>query len=226
MNGIFWLEQTFNDIPRSNDWLTLNEAARLAKLQFAKRRADWRLGRWTAKQAVASYLGLPCGPEDLLQIEIRSALSGAPEVLLRGQPAPVEISLSHRNGTGLCAITQAGTPLGCDLELVEGRPDNFVQEYFTPEEQDLVLDAVPTERPHLITALWSAKESVLKGLRLGLRASTKGVSICPLRTGGLRWGTFYADTSTRQRFDGWWREAHCLVRTVAVCRVPDLTTQA
>jgi len=221
MNGIFWLEQTFHDIPGSNDWLTANESARLAKLRFVKRRADWRLGRWTAKQAVASYLGLPCAPPDLLHIEIRPAPSGAPEVFLRGQPVPVDISLSHRNGTGLCAITQAGTHLGCDLELVEPRPDNFVQEYFTPEEQDLVLLASPMERPHIVTALWSAKESVLKGLRVGLRASTKSVSICPLRTGGLRWGTFYADTATRQRFDGWWRESHDLVRTVAVCSGAD-----
>jgi 4'-phosphopantetheinyl transferase len=218
MNGVFWLEQTLDDLPESNNWLTSNEAARLAKLRFTKRRADWRLGRWTAKQAIATYLGLPSGPPDLLQIEIRPAPSGAPEVYLRDQPAPVEISLSHRDGTGLCAITQPGTPLGCDLEFVEARPHNFVQEYFTEEEQNLVLLTPPAERPHLVTALWSAKESVLKGLRVGLRASTKSVSICPLSTGGLRWGTFYADTSTWQRFDGWWREAHCLVRTVAVLR--------
>jgi len=218
MNGIFWLEQTFADVPEADDWLTSNESAGLAKLHIAKRRGDWRLGRWTAKQAIAAYLGLPCAPRDLLQIEIRPAPSGAPEVYLRDQPAPVEISLSHRSGIGLCAITQPGTPLGCDLEFVETRPDNFVEEYFTEEEQNLVSHAAPAVQPHLVTALWSAKESVLKGLRVGLRASTKSVSICPLRTGGLGWGTFYADTSTRQRFDGWWREAHHLVRTVAVLR--------
>jgi len=213
---IFWLEQKTCDAPASDDWLSGSECARLATLRFPRRREDWRLGRWTAKQAVAAFLSLPSGPGDLAEIEIRPALSGAPEVFLADRPAPVSISLSHRAGTGLCAIAPPDTQFGCDLEVVEPRPFSFFQEYFTVEEQALVLRAAPAERDRLITLLWSAKESVLKALRVGLRAATNAVSVCPVAGGRIQdWRIFYGRNSTGRVFDGWWRETPGLLRTVA-----------
>ena len=82
-------------------------------MRFAKRQADWRLGRWTAKNAVAAYLNLPSDPQALTDIEIRPAPSGAPEVFIADQPARVTISLSHRAGVAACAVTpvRGGTGL-------------------------------------------------------------------------------------------------------------------
>ena len=76
---VCWLEQTEADVPAENDWLNASEAARLNAMRFAKRRADWRLGRWTAKRALAVCLNLPFDRRALAGIEIRSAPSGAPE---------------------------------------------------------------------------------------------------------------------------------------------------
>ncbi len=228
--AVYWLEQKQADVPACLDWLTPGERAHLGAMRFPKRGDDWRLGRWTAKRAVAAYLG-----ETLQSIEIRSAESGAPEVFVDSESAPVKISLSHRSGVALCALTENSTGLGCDLELIEDRCDAFLTDYFTDEEQALVADAPPAEQGRLITLLWSAKESVLKALRVGLRADPRsitcgiGLPACPRARGAPRsatvWSSLHA-CSNGQAFEGWWREAEGLVRTFAYFRGDDYRNNA
>ena len=135
---IYWLEQTESQVPHGNDWLSTAEAEVLRGLRFAKRRADWRLGRWTAKNAVAMRFGAQLEPAGLHNIEIRPAASGAPEVFFEGERAPLSISLSHRAGFGACAVGTPGMALGCDLEFVEPHSATFAADYFSVEEQELV----------------------------------------------------------------------------------------
>jgi phosphopantetheinyl transferase (holo-ACP synthase) len=80
-------------------------------LGIPKRRADWRLGRWTAKHAVAACLNLPDEPSTFADIEIRAASSGAPEVFLQDRQAEIAISLSHSSGTALCTLGTTGNQL-------------------------------------------------------------------------------------------------------------------
>ena len=174
---VYWLEQTEGDVPAENDWLSASEAVVLNGMRFAKRRADWRLGRWTAKRAVAVYLNLPGHPRALTGTEIRPAPSGAPEVFVTNKPAPVTISLSHRAGRAVCAIGLSGGALGCDLETIEPRSDAFVADYFTTSEQALVERAPGADRSWLLALLWSGKESALKALRTGLRLDTRCVIV-------------------------------------------------
>jgi len=136
--NVYWLEQTDADVPKENDWLSVGEAVRLNAMLFAKRRADWRLGRWTAKRALSVILDLPALPQVFKRIEIRAAASGAPEVFFDSQPAAVTISLSHRAGIAACAVAISSLKMGCDLEMIEPRSDAFVADYFTLEEQELV----------------------------------------------------------------------------------------
>ena len=77
--AVYWLEQSEQDVAVEDDWLLLTEAARLRNMKFAKRRADWRLGRWTAKRALACCLGLAPDPQTLAEIEIHATPSGAPK---------------------------------------------------------------------------------------------------------------------------------------------------
>jgi 4'-phosphopantetheinyl transferase len=175
--NVFWLQQTEADVPTDDHWLCANEELRLSGLHFAKRRADWRLGRWTAKCAVATYLGRSDRTHPLSDIEIRSAPSGAPEVFLAGQAAGIALSLSHREGAALAAIVASGIALGCDLELVEPRSDAFIADYFTAAEQVLVAGAPALDRPALLALLWSAKESALKAVGQGLRLDTRSVLV-------------------------------------------------
>ncbi len=227
--NIYWLEQTEADVPLDNHWLSPHEFDRLTAMRIPKRRADWRLGRWTAKQAVASFLNLRVDLPALATIEIRAASSGAPEVFLHDQPAPVAISLSHSSGIALCTTAVAGANFGCDLEKVEPRDDAFIGDYFTLEEQSLVRRTAIQDRPLLLALLWSAKESTLKALRAGLRLATTSVNVqlgqgwTALAAKGAHnsiiasyegWLPISVRYSADQMFTGYWRtEAH-LVRTV------------
>jgi len=219
----YWLEQTEANVPGENFWLNAGEMSRLAGLRFAKRRADWRLGRWTAKLSLASCLNLPVDVHSLQDIEIRAAASGAPEVFLFDQRAPVSLSISHRAGKALCVVGLSRASVGCDLELVESRDPSFVTEFFTKNEQKLVERAPADERPVLETLLWSAKESALKSLRMGLRFDTAFLDGSPADSATRRpngtnqeagWSPLFLRRTDGQVFHGWWRCANSMVRTV------------
>lgn len=217
MTGIHWLEQRAGDLPGSMEWLSPAETARLHSFRFPKRRDEWRLGRWTAKRAVAVFLKLSCAPGGLAVVEIRTAPSGAPQVFIGGAPAPVSISLSHRGQIALCAVAGPADPIGCDLELIEPRGPEFLTDYFTSEEQALLASAESAERDRLATLLWSIKESVLKVVTVGLRAPTQGVCVTHLAAADAsRWRSFQARAAAGGCFQGWWREAGNMVRTLAI----------
>jgi 4'-phosphopantetheinyl transferase len=221
----YWLEQTEADVSLSSHWLSAGETSRLASLQFEKRQRDWRLGRWTAKRAVASCLNIPNDVDLLAEIEIRAAPSGAPYVFFFDQPAAVSISLSHRVGHALCVVGSSRASLGCDLELVEPRDKSFLADYFTKNEQILLAQASADEQPELATLLWSAKESALKALHVGLRLETTCLDVSPTYTSHYRtndahqaadiaWLPLSLHRSGGHILCGCWRCANNMVRTV------------
>lgn len=237
LTKVYWLEQTCADVPADDNWLGTREAACLNALQFPKRRADWRLGRWTAKRAVSICLNAPRNPKGLASIEIRPAVSGAPEVFLDNQPAPVTISLSHSNGTALCAVAPPGTELGCDLEAIEPRSEAFLADYFTSDEQALIALASAADRLRLSTLLWSAKESALKALREGLRLDTRSVTVSLAESVSLSapdeiataptfteyrsiWRPLEVHCASGEVFQGWWGQAGNLVQTLVAAPAP------
>jgi 4'-phosphopantetheinyl transferase len=213
---VYWLEQAEADVPPDNDWLGPGEATLLEGMRFAKRRADWRLGRWTAKRALASYWNSSASSRSLAAIEILPAPTGAPEVHLSDSPAALSISLSHRAGRAMCAVSRSVEALGCDVEIIEPRSDAFVADYFVPEEQALVARASGPERLELVTLLWSAKESALKALRTGLRLDTRSVVVVPM-DGSFEvngWRPLQIRCAEGNVFQGWWQSAHNIVRTL------------
>jgi len=219
----YWLEQTEADLPENDEWLSAGELSHLRGLRFPKRRADWRLGRWTAKCAAATYLNLPTDARSLAAVEIRAAASGAPEAFLADEPAAVVISLSHSAGTAACALAAPGASLGCDLEIVEPRSDGFVADYFTPEEQASIVQTVAADRSLLVALLWSAKESALKALREGLRLDTRSVQVTcdrELEQRPRTWHPLRAQCAEGQVFHGWWQRNGNLVRTLIAAPAP------
>jgi 4'-phosphopantetheinyl transferase len=226
---VYWLEQTYADVPGADHWLSPAEQVRLRGLRFAKRRNEWRLGRWTAKRAVASFLKLPQSSQAFSGICIRAADCGAPEVFLDDRlvlgpsalPAPA-ISLSHRAGAALCAVALPGVELGCDLETLEPREESFLQVYFTAEEQALVRQGPASDRARLLALLWSAKESALKMMRVGLRADTRSVAVTPREhLSAQEWHRLEVRSACGTLFQGWWRTRGCKVMTVVVNPAPD-----
>ena len=229
-----WYEQTEQDVRPDESWLSEWELGHLRTLKVPKRRGDWLLGRWTAKRAAADYLALPTDPADLSTIEIRPDETGAPEVFVRGAPADLAISLTHRNGLGACVLGGRGKKFGCDLEAVEPRSDAFVEDYFTFEEQSLLAGASAADRFTVAALIWSAKESALKALRVGLRSSTRSVSVeCVSAVArsqvgfsidvhslnappAEKWGELLLKCSPDLAFEGKWCRTGEFVRTVVV----------
>ena len=242
--NVYWLEQSEADVPAADDWLSENEAARLSGFRFAKRRADWRLGRWTAKCAIAASLKLPDGPSTLRQIEIIPASTGQPEAVLRDRAETVTISISHRSGIAICAVAVGDVNLGCDLEIIEPRSDAFIADYFTTEEQELIAQTGAEKQSLLVSLLWSAKESALKALHVGLRADTRSVSVDPVGSldnwfeektedmieGGrptelsnlsaTNWRPLQVHCADGTIFRGWWRHSGNILRTMVAAPPP------
>lgn len=214
---LYWLEDRDAGVPPGNEWLSAAEAALLEGLHVPKRRAEWRLGRWTAKRAIAARLRLADDPRSLAEIEVRPAASGAPEVFVGGKAARVALSLSHSRGVGFCALAVAGIEVGCDVEWVEPRSPAFLADYFTTREQCLVSNLPEKFQAKALTLFWSAKESALKLLRCGLRADTRSVSAIspelPLPD-GTSWHPLAARHSERGMFYGWWRDTGDRIWTV------------
>jgi|SRR5690348_4239907 4'-phosphopantetheinyl transferase len=220
---VYWLEQTEADVPAENDWLGARELACLDGLRFAKRRADWRLGRWTAKSALAVWLGVPTHTQVLAKIEIRPAPSGAPQVFVADKPADLTVSLSHRASRAVCAVAASSVELGCDLEMIESRSDAFVSDYFTTEEQKLVARAPAMDRSRLLALLWSAKESALKALQSGLRLDTRTVIVTPdVASFDLNgWRALKVHHTDGRVFHGWWQHTDNILRTLVADPPPD-----
>ncbi len=242
MADVYWLEQAEADVPAEDDWLSSSELLRLDGMRVAKRRAEWRLGRWTAKRAVAAYLRMPGDPEALATLEICPAPSGAPEVFVAQKRATVIISLSHRAGAAACAVAPSGAALGCDLEVIEPRSDAFIADYFTTQEQALVARASAADRPRLLALLWSGKESALKALCVGLRLDTRCVVVSPTDANPSRdedrdvcledstlavrpnqpekWHPLRVGYSDGQLFHGWWQRSGDLLKTLVAAPPP------
>ncbi len=220
--NVYWLEQTEADVLAESSWLNASEIAKLDGMRFAKRRADWRLGRWTAKHALAAYLNLPADACVLARVEIRQATSGAPEVFVANKPAAVTISLSHRDGIAACAVAPGSVEVGCDLEVIESHSDAFISDYFTAEEQALVRQSYAADRFRLLALFWSAKESALKALHTGLRLDTRSVIVKPVEGFDLNgWSPLQVRCPGERIFRGWWQHTDHIVRTLVANPTPD-----
>ena len=179
---------------------------------------------------------------------MRADPSGAPETFLGNKWAPITISLSHRAGSAICAVAPDRGALGCDLEVIEPHSDAFIADYFATEEQALMARAAPADRPWLATLLWSAKESALKALRVGLRLDTRRVIVTPADAllsqnddgkvsaheedaknpyfaarppdGFDGWRPLRVRHIDDQTFLGWWQHSNNLLRTMVAAPPP------
>lgn len=202
-----------SSVPSGDHWLTATERRVLADLRMPKRAADWRLGRWVAKQAVREALA----PRRLSQadIQVLASEAGSPvaTVLARGAWPDVALSLSHSGGWGLAAVARAPLRLGCDVEVVEARSDAFVDDYLTAAEARWVREGEAAR--HLRANLvWSAKESALKALGEGLRMDTRSVEAVIGEAGSEGWAALNVRGPGAGVLTGWWLAAGGAVWTV------------
>jgi phosphopantetheinyl transferase len=223
---VYWVEQSEADVPENNEWLGPSELLRLDHLRFPKRRREWRLGRWTAKCAVAMVQDRPRLFNSLADLEIRSAPSGSPEVFVYNQPVDLTISISHRAGLAVCAIACGRVKLGCDLEFIEPHSQSFVEDYLTNEEQRRVAQTSSEDRARMVALLWSGKESTLKAMRVGLRVDTRCITVQPSEVRTVsQWTALKTLSTASDAFDGWWRQANYWVQTLVADPQPRAPVQ-
>ena len=204
--GVLVVMQTARDVPAGDEWLTDWERGVAASLHIAKRRADWRLGRWTAKRAVRISLDVDAAAA----VEIRPDAGGAPVAHVSGDEAPCAVSISHSDGRSICAVAARGARIGCDLEQIEPRDPAFVDDYFTPTERAFVARQPVELRDVAATLVWSAKECALKAIGEGLRLDTREVEVATdaLALGAVdeSWQPLaVVRVADGARFAGWWR---------------------
>ena len=218
-----WLAVGEAAIPEGDGWLSDQEAARAATMRFTKRRTEYRLRRLAGKRAVAAVLGRPVNPGSLASIEVLNRRGGAPYVVVDGNDAEMDVSLTDRAGWAVCLVGPegelSGGTLGVDLEAVEPRSRGFVADYLTAYEQAYVSgqgDPGSEGWDAAANLLWSAKESALKVLRVGLRADTRSVEVTLgdyVRPDG--WSPLVVHARTGDRFPGWWRRDGVFLLTLA-----------
>jgi len=201
-------------VEAEDGWLTPAEREVLGGITVPKRAADWRVGRWVAKDAVIRATG----DEELVKdaVEVLASSEGGPvaRILAPGNWPVVTVSLSHSGGMGFAAAAMGAFRLGCDVEEIAPRSDEFVNDYFTADEAAWVRS--DAGRRHLrANLLWSAKESALKALGEGLRLDTRAVEVTVHSSEEpLGWGTLRVRAASGDRFSGCWRAAEGFVWTV------------
>lgn len=209
--------------------LTPAEAAIFDGFKSDKRRQDWLLGRWVAKNLIQSVSGktLP-----LHAIEILPAGDGAPEVRVQAPATGAQkesddpqltLSISHSADRALCAVVEGqGVALGVDVEQLEDRTETFVRDYFVREEIALVERVSRPSRAGAATAIWSAKEAALKAIRLGLMVEPFAVCCLPRGDGQQGWSPVEIrwDEGKLKRsapdLTGWWQIRGGFVMVIAV----------
>jgi 4'-phosphopantetheinyl transferase len=215
-------------------WLSASESARACAFTIDRRRRDWLRGRHAAKHACAAAMRERWGaPPSLVQLEIAAGASGAPFARLApdaapflgfapGEPLPVAVSISHRAEAAFCAAAPAeevGGRLGADLERVEARDPSFVGDFFGEDEAAACRSA--TDCDLRTTAVWSAKEAVLKALGFGLTVDTRTVVCIPddrPAPEGEDWRTFHIRRLPAGRhapLAGVWRARGGFVQAIA-----------
>jgi phosphopantetheinyl transferase len=164
--------------------LTPVERRVVADFRFEKRRRDWLAGRLAAKAASLALLRSEGGPvlaaED---IEVRTAPTGRPEVLIHGAPSDgLRTTISHSGGAaGAAAYRErdAGV-VGLDLERIADVDTALFPIAFTDAEVAWIHGAAaPAERRERVLRLWTSKEAVLKALGVGLSEALLSVEVAP-----------------------------------------------
>jgi len=195
---MWWLARGEDHVPVESTWLSDAESGYADRQRFTKRRSEFLIARWTAKNALAQFLSLTPTPEQFRSIEIRHAPTGAPQAYVDGRPLSV----------------------GCDLELVEPRSAAFVEDYLTESERVFVRSSDATH-DLFANLIWSAKESGLKVLGTGLRRDTRSVTVS-LSTDSDGWNPLAVRTTEDQLFPGWWGRFGQFVLTMAAQQEPPM----
>lgn len=129
-------------------YFTEEELASASAFRLQKRRDEWLLARYAAKQ-LALRLGIVGDP--------RACTVGRPTLLVGGAPCEWFVSLSHSAPYAAAAIARA--PVGIDIQVIREIAEWSSHLFMTDEEAETMRRCTI---PHRILHYWCAKEAAWK----------------------------------------------------------------
>ena len=163
--------------PATAAHFTARELATYGAFPVQKRKDEWRAGRLAVKKAILeTHAGLQATDVEVAADD----RTGRPRLLLRGSESALWISITHREGLAVAAVSPA--PVGIDLETFEDRTRAFLEEAFHVKELRGLLEAAD---PRFDAAcMWAAKEAALKRAGVGLRSDLRAHTVSADQQGG------------------------------------------
>jgi 4'-phosphopantetheinyl transferase len=153
--------------PPDGAWAALSDAERdrARRMRLPAVRHDFVLSHYATREVLARYTAM--APAAL---EFRCGPHGKPRAA-----GPVEFSLSHTDGLALIAVSTVD--VGVDVEVIRETPlaDRLISRCLTAAEQAAVARADDTTTAFL--RYWTAKESYLKGLGIGLAEPLENLEV-------------------------------------------------
>jgi 4'-phosphopantetheinyl transferase len=153
--------------PPDGAWAALSDAERdrARRMRPSAGRHDFVLSHYATREILARYTAT--APAAL---EFRLGTRGKPRAA-----GPVEFSLSHTDGLALIAVSAAD--VGVDVEMIRETPlaDGLISRCLTAAEQAAVAGA--DDRTTAFLRHWTAKESYLKGLGIGLAEPLENLEV-------------------------------------------------
>lgn len=129
-------------------FFTTGELAIAQAFRLQKRRDEWLLARYAAKQ-LAMDLGLVTDPRDC---EV-----GRPSLILPGATEPWFVSISHSAPYAAAALSHE--PVGIDIQVVRDLTEGSSHLFMTDEEAESMQRC---SLPHRVLHYWCAKEAAWK----------------------------------------------------------------
>ena len=209
------------EYPKTLDkYFSLEEQAEYSRFKVIKRQFEWISSRIISKKMINQILkGEKLNFPD---IRIKKEETGQPYIYITSQGRlEGKFSLSHSNGYVFCGYSLSKELMfGLDLEKIEAHSLEFVQDYLTSREIELYQSLDGNDKDEYTTMVWSAKESVLKTLGLGLSIDTRKVEIIPTddpsRLIGWNSCLVKAENKMNLNMNVYWQKKNGFIRTICV----------
>jgi 4'-phosphopantetheinyl transferase len=149
--------------------LSDEELQRAERFHFDRDRTRFVLARGVLRMILGAYNS--CPPASL-------SFSYGPYGKPAAEEMPFNFNLSHSGDIAMYAISQR-VRIGIDVELVRplGEMDSIAERVFTRREMRALATIGADEKAARFFQLWTRKESVLKGIGLGLGAALQAIDV-------------------------------------------------
>jgi phosphopantetheinyl transferase len=171
----------------------------LAMRAVEKRRREWLLGRYAAKEAVQRLLDVRLTPQS---IEIVPDSNGRPQVRGTGATTAAAVSIAHSHGVAAALAALGPAAVGIDLENLGHPRETYESVAFSADERAWI-DGLPEDlRDEWALRWWCSKEAVGKAMGRGLRDGPRvfGIRGADTTTGIVLVGSLAVQTAREADF--------------------------